>query len=86
MKLLGIISVSFEVTDQQIFCIRQTVEINCEYNETVHQLFIYFKQAYDTFRKEVLHKILMEFGVPMKQVRMIKMCYSTAYGKDRADK
>jgi len=37
-----------------------------EYNEAVHQLFIHFKNAYDSFRWEVLYNILIEFGIPMK--------------------
>jgi hypothetical protein len=45
-----------------------------ECNETVHQLFIDFKKAYDSERREVLYNILIEFGVFMKGVRPIKMC------------
>jgi hypothetical protein len=44
-----------------------------EYTETVHQLFVDFKKAYDSVRREVLYNILTEFGVPMKLVRLIKM-------------
>ena len=44
------------------------------YNEAFHQLFTDFKKAYDSVRKEVLHNILIEFGTPMKMVRLIKMC------------
>jgi len=40
----------------------------------VHQLFIDFKKAYDLVRREVLYNILIEFGIPMKLVRLIKMC------------
>jgi hypothetical protein len=40
----------------------------------VHQLFIDFKQVYDSDRREVLYKILMEFGILMKLVRLIKTC------------
>jgi hypothetical protein len=32
-------------------------------------------------RKEVLYNILKEFGVPMKQVRLIKMYYNETYSK-----
>jgi len=39
----------------------------------VHQLFIGFKKAYDSVRKRVLYSILIEFGIPMKLVRLIKM-------------
>jgi hypothetical protein len=33
-----------------------------------------FKEAYDSVRREVLYNILIEFGVPMELVRLIKMC------------
>jgi hypothetical protein len=36
-----------------------------EYNEAVPQLFIDFKKAYDSGRKEVLYNILIEFGIPI---------------------
>jgi hypothetical protein len=52
-----------------------------EYNKTVHQLFIGFKKAYDSVRREVLYSILIEFGVPMKLVRLIKMCLNETYSK-----
>jgi uncharacterized membrane protein len=45
-----------------------------EYNETVHQLFIDFKKAYDSVRIDVLYNILTEFGVLVKLIRPIKMC------------
>jgi hypothetical protein len=43
-------------------------------HETVHQLFIDLKQACDLVRRELLYTVLTEFGVPMKLVRIIKMC------------
>jgi hypothetical protein len=39
----------------------------------VHQLFIDFKKAYDSVKKEVLYNILLEFVIPKKLVRLIKM-------------
>jgi hypothetical protein len=60
-------------TIDQIFCIRKILQKKWEYNETVHQLFIDFKKAYDSVRREVLYNILIEFGIPMKLVRLIKM-------------
>jgi hypothetical protein len=47
----------------------------------VHQQFIDFKKAYDSARREVLYNILIEFGVPMKLGRLIKMCLSETYSK-----
>ena len=35
-------------TTDHIFCKRQILEKNWEYNEAVHQLFIDFKKAYDS--------------------------------------
>jgi hypothetical protein len=54
-----------------------------EYNETVHQLFIDFKKAHDSVRREVLCNILIEFGIPMKLVRVIQLCLNDAYSKVR---
>jgi hypothetical protein len=78
-------------TTYQIFYIRQIAEIEFEYNDTVHQLFIDFKKAYDSVGREVLYNILIEFGVPRKLVGLIKMClnetYSTVHiGKYQSDK
>ena len=50
-------------TIDHIFCIRQILEKKWEYNEEVHQLFIDLKKAYDSVRREVLYKILNEFGI-----------------------
>jgi hypothetical protein len=57
MKLLGIISVGFDVTDQLFLHSSDIGEKKWEYDETVHQLFLDFKKAYDSVRREVL-KIL----------------------------
>jgi hypothetical protein len=62
------------------------LEKKWEYNETVHQLFIDIKKAYDSVRREVLYNILIEFGVPMKLVRLIKMCLNETYSKVRIGK
>jgi hypothetical protein len=48
------------------------LEKRWEYNETVHQLFIDFKKADESVRREVLYNILIEFGIPMKLVSSLK--------------
>jgi len=40
----------------------------------VHQLFIDFKKAFDSVRRKVLYNILIKFCIPMKLVRLTKMC------------
>ena len=67
-------------TADHIFCIRQILEKKWEYSEAVHWLFIDFKKAYDSLRREVLYNILTELGIPMKRVRLIKMCLTAMYG------
>jgi len=62
-----------------IFCIHHILDKKWEYNEAVHQIFIDFKQAYDSVRREVLCNILTDFGIHMKLVRLIKMCLNEDY-------
>jgi sorting nexin-29 len=73
-------------TTDHIFSIRQILEKKCEYDEAVHQLFIDFKKAYDSVRKEVLYNILIEFGITMKLVRLTKMSLSETYSRVRVGK
>jgi len=56
------------------------------YNEAVHQLFLVFKKAYDSVRRVVLCNILIEFGIPMKFVRLIKVCLNETYSTVRVGK
>jgi hypothetical protein len=53
MILLEIIHVGFNVTYQLLVIFSAITN-----HETVHQLFIDFKTAYDSVRKEVLYNIL----------------------------
>jgi hypothetical protein len=52
----------------------------------LHQFCIDFKKAYDPVRKEVLHNILIVFGIPMKMVRLIKMCLTETCSSVRVGK
>jgi hypothetical protein len=61
-------------TTDQIFYIWQMLEKKWEYNGAVHQLFIDLKNAYVSVKGEVLYNILLEFGIPKKLIRLIKMC------------
>jgi len=73
-------------TTDHIFCIGQILEKTWEHNEAVHQLFIDFKKAYDSVRREALYNILIEFGIPKKVVRLIKMCLTATYSRVRVGK
>jgi hypothetical protein len=56
------------------------------YNEKVYQLFIYFEKACDSVRREALYNINIEFGVPMKLVRLIKIYSNETYINARTGK
>jgi hypothetical protein len=75
---------SFDITDKLMIIFFAFIKYwrkKWEYNETVHQLFIAFSNAYDSFRREVLYNILLEFGMPMKLVRLIIMYLNEIYSK-----
>jgi hypothetical protein len=83
-KLLGTTNAAFDVIDQRL--IRFSISVTYwrerwEYNGTVHQLFIDFKKAYDSVRREALYNILIEFGIPRELVGLIEMCISETYSR-----
>jgi hypothetical protein len=73
-------------TTDHIFCIHQILQKKRECSEEVHQLLIDFKKAYDSFGREVLCNILIEFGFSMKLVRLIKMCLNERYNRVWVDR
>jgi hypothetical protein len=58
-------------TTDHILCIRQIREKKWEYNEAVHHMFIDFREACDSDRRDILYNIMTEFGVLVKVVRLI---------------
>ena len=52
----------------------------------MQQLFIDFKKAYDSVRRDVLCNITVQFGIHMKLVRLIKMCLTEMYSRVRVGK
>ena len=57
-----------------------------ECNEAVYELFIEFKEAWDSFRREILYYIVIQFGIPMRLMRLIKMCLNEIYSRVREGK
>jgi hypothetical protein len=62
------------------------LEKKWEYNGAMHELFVDFNKAYDSVRREVLYNILIEFGIPLKLVTLIKMCLNETYSRVRVCK
>jgi len=88
-KIIGNITVDFEATGQLLILCPAFIKYlrkNGEYNKAVHQLFTYFKKAYDSIRREVLYNILIEFGIPMKLVNFIKMHLNETYNRVQVGK
>jgi len=88
-KLLGIINVDSDSTCRLLIIYSAFVKYwrkKWEYNKAVHQIFIDFKKVYDSVRREVLYNILIEFGVPKKLVRLVKMCLTATYSRVRVGK
>jgi len=52
----------------------------------VHKLCIDFKRAYDSVRRNALYNILIELGIPMKLIRLTKMCRNETYKRVRVGK
>ena len=57
------------------------LERACEYKVDIHQLYIDYKQAYDTINRAELVEIMKEFGIPMKLVRLVKMTLANTNSK-----
>jgi hypothetical protein len=75
MKLLGIM-VDIDTTGQLLIVYSALVKYlrkKYKYIEALHRLFIYFKIAYNSVRREVFYNIVIEFGIPIKMVRLNKV-------------
>jgi hypothetical protein len=82
-KVLGTINVDFDAAGQLLIIYSAFIKYlrrKWEYSEAVHQLYIYFKKAHDAVRREVSYNIL-GFGIPMKLVRLIKLCLHETYSR-----
>jgi len=88
-KLSGIINVAFNGTGRQLViysAFAKYLKTKWEYNEEVHQLVMDFKKSYDSVRGEVLCKILIEFAIRRKLVRLIKLSLIETYSRVRVGK
>jgi len=75
-EIIGIINVDFDTTGQLLIIYSAFIEYlkkKWEYNEAVHHLLTDFKKIYDSVGRAVSYSVLIEFGIPMTLVRLIKM-------------
>jgi hypothetical protein len=88
-KLLGIISVDFDATGQLLIIYSAFIKYLRRNGNTMKQCisyFTYFKKSYDSFRAEVWYNTITECDMPMKLVRLIKMCLNETYSRVRGHK
>jgi len=60
-------------TTKQIFTLRQILKKTKEFGIETHHLFIYFKSAYDTIKRDQLYNAKSEFNIPNKLIRLTRM-------------
>jgi sorting nexin-29 len=56
-----------------MFELSHVLDEKWDYNRASYEVFIDFKKAYDSVRKEVLYCTLSKFGVPTKLSEMMEM-------------
>jgi hypothetical protein len=67
-------------TTDQIFSLR-ILEKAYEYNVDIHQLYVDYKQAYDSINRAQLIEKIKEFGMPGRLVRLVKMTLESTNNK-----
>jgi hypothetical protein len=75
---LGKIGVNFDVTNPLLIRFSAFVRY-WRRNGNTMRLYLDFKNVYDSVRREVLYNIPTEFGIPMKLLRLIKLCLNERY-------
>uniref|UniRef100_A0A1B0CKX3 Reverse transcriptase domain-containing protein n=2 Tax=Lutzomyia longipalpis TaxID=7200 RepID=A0A1B0CKX3_LUTLO len=63
-------------TTDQLFSVRQVLEKFWRRGFTMHQLFIDFRQAYDTIERSSLWRALRDMEIPSKLISLIRMTIS----------
>jgi len=77
---LGIINVDFNATGQLLIIYSAFVKYMRQNENTVKQC-TRLQESYDSVRREGLYNIIIEFGIPMKLVRLIKMSLTETYSR-----
>jgi hypothetical protein len=58
-------------TTDQLFTVKQILEKCWEFNINVYQIYVDFNQAYDSIQREKLYRIMHEFNIPNKLIRLV---------------
>ena len=86
-KLLGIINVDFDATDQPLIIYSAFVKyLRKNWNKTkqcVSSSWTSRKLMIQVGGREVFYDILIEFSIPMKLIRLTKLCLTETYSRGR---
>jgi hypothetical protein len=86
-KTLGIITVDMDVTGRLLIIYSACVRYLRKSRNTVRQCIICvcieFRKAFNSVRREILYNILIEFVIPIKLLRLIRMCLNETVTKSR---
>lgn len=61
-------------TTEQLAVIRQIIEKKYEYRQSIWQVFINFRKAYENIHRDRLCHIMNDFGFPEKLIKLTIMC------------
>jgi len=70
-------------TTNQIFTPRQILEKTKEFGIDTHHLFIDFKSAYDTIKRDQLYIAMNEFNIPNKLINLTRMAMENTQSQVR---
>jgi len=70
-------------TIKQIFTLRQIMEKTKEFSIETHHLFIDFRSAYDTVKREQLYNAMSEFNIPNKLIGLTRMTMENTKSSSR---
>jgi sorting nexin-29 len=74
-NVIGEYQTSFRIgrsTIDQLFTVKQILEKCWEHSIKVYQIYVDFKQAYDSINREMLYKIMYDVGITNKLVRLVR--------------
>lgn len=57
-----------QIHHNQLFMLRMVLAKYYKFDIDINQLFVVFKEAYDSINRKELFKIMKEFGIPQKLV------------------
>jgi hypothetical protein len=57
----------------QVFVLKQIMDNSIDQNLPLYMLFIDFKQAYDTIKREKVYEAMRQMGIGEKLIRLVRM-------------